>query len=94
MLSIQYRKQYLTLIMGTQVSGMLTTQSVNNVTFFNDNRHVVTASRDRTLRICDVQKRTWVGGSFEGHKEWVLSVAISTDNNQISSGGADKVVII
>lgn len=73
---------------------MLTTQSVNGVTFFNDNHRAITASRGRTLRIWDAQKGIWVGGLFEGHKAWVLSVAISADNNRTSSEGADKVVII
>ncbi|KAG2346437.1 hypothetical protein BDR05DRAFT_945992 [Suillus weaverae] len=70
------------------------TDSLLAVAFFKDGRRVVTASHDKTLRICDMQRGSLVGGPFEGHKDYVRSVAISPDDRRIASSGDDKTIII
>ncbi|KAG1813686.1 WD40-repeat-containing domain protein [Suillus subaureus] len=70
------------------------TDSLLAVSFFKDGRRVVSASHDKTLRICDMQRRSLVGGPFEGHKDYVRSIAVSPDDRRIASSGDDKVVII
>ncbi|KAG1821967.1 WD40-repeat-containing domain protein [Suillus subaureus] len=70
------------------------TKAVSAVAFFKDSRRIVTASKDKTLRIWDVEKRVLVEGPFEGHSDCVYSVAISPDDRRIASGGEDKAMII
>jgi tetratricopeptide (TPR) repeat protein len=70
------------------------TKVVSAVAFFKDGRRIVTASKDKTLRIWDVEKRASVGGPFEGHCDSVHSVAVSPDNRRIASGGRDRAIII
>ncbi|KAG2087183.1 WD40-repeat-containing domain protein [Suillus discolor] len=72
----------------------LHTDKVSVVAFLNDGQRVVTGSWDYTLRICDIQKGTVVGGSFVGHSNKVFSVAVSPDDRQIASGGKDNNIII
>ena len=55
--------------------------------FFNDGRRVVTGSRDKTLRIWNVQNGTLLGEPLQGHQGSVLSVAVSPDDRRIASGG-------
>ncbi|KAG1821952.1 WD40-repeat-containing domain protein [Suillus subaureus] len=69
-------------------------KAVSAVAFFKDGRRVVTASKDKTLRIWNVEKIELVGGPFEGHSDYVDSVAVSPDDRQIASGGGDGVIII
>ncbi|KAG2360568.1 hypothetical protein BDR07DRAFT_1412015 [Suillus spraguei] len=70
------------------------TDTLLAVAFFKDGRRIVTASHDRTLRICDMQRGTLVGGPFEGHEDYVRSVAVSPDDRRIASSGDDKAIII
>ncbi|KAG1800188.1 uncharacterized protein HD556DRAFT_1439046 [Suillus plorans] len=70
------------------------TDSLLAVAFFKDGRRVVTASHDKTLRICDMQRGSLVGEPFEGHKDYVRSVAVSPDDKQIASSGDDKAIIV
>ncbi|KAG2346916.1 WD40 repeat-like protein [Suillus weaverae] len=68
------------------------TSAVSAVAFFKDGRHVVTGSRN--LRIWDVQTRELLERPFEGHKDWVRSVDVSSDNKRIASGGKDTTIIV
>ncbi|KAG2357258.1 hypothetical protein BDR07DRAFT_1612605 [Suillus spraguei] len=68
------------------------TSAVSALAFFKNGQQVVTGSRN--LRIWDVQNRELLGGPFEGHKDWVQSVTVSSDNKRIASGGKDKTIII
>ncbi|KAG2151591.1 uncharacterized protein EDB93DRAFT_1249232 [Suillus bovinus] len=70
------------------------TDSLLAVAFFKDGRRFVTASHDKTLRICDIQKGSSVGEPFEGHKDYVRSVAVSPDDKKIASSGDDKAIIV
>jgi WD40 repeat protein len=70
------------------------TKAVSAVAFFKGGRRVVTASKDKTLRIWNAVKMESVGGTFEGHSDYVDSVAVSPDDRQIASGGGDGIIII
>ncbi|KAG1821948.1 WD40-repeat-containing domain protein [Suillus subaureus] len=70
------------------------TKKVTAFAFFKDGRRIVTASENETLRIWDVEKRTLVGGPFEGHRNDVTSIAVSPDDRQIASGGRGRAIII
>ncbi|KAG2062603.1 hypothetical protein BDR04DRAFT_1063066 [Suillus decipiens] len=50
------------------------------IAFFKDNRRIVTASEDKTLRIWDVEKRALEGGTFEKRTDGVKSVAVSPND--------------
>ena len=72
------------------------TDSVEGVAFFNDGRRVVTGSRDKTLRIWNVQKGTLsVGESIlQVHEEGVYSFAVSPDDKRIAGGGRYGTIMI
>ncbi|KAG2053416.1 WD40 repeat-like protein [Suillus hirtellus] len=64
------------------------------VAFFKDGRRIVTASKDKTLRIWDMGKRAFMGGPFQGHSDIVTSVTVSPDDRRIASAGGDGTIII
>jgi WD40 repeat protein len=68
------------------------TDAIEEVAFFHDGRRIVSCSRDKTLRIWDMQQGTLVGEPFEGYH--VCSVAVSPDDRRIACGGEDKTIII
>ncbi|KAG2151526.1 WD40-repeat-containing domain protein [Suillus clintonianus] len=68
--------------------------NVTVVAFFKDGQRFVTGSRDKTLRIWDVEKKKFVGGPLVGHKEEVRWVTISPNQRQIASCGKDKTIIL
>ncbi|KAG1820954.1 WD40-repeat-containing domain protein [Suillus subaureus] len=70
------------------------TEKVWAVAFFKDGRRIVTPSKDRTLRIWDVETRVLLGGLFEGHSDRVYSVAVSPDDRRFASGGEAGAIII
>ncbi len=60
-----------------------------------DGRWLLTASRDKTVRIWDVKTGREVDGSpLQGHSWWVWSAVFSADEKQIVSAGQDGKVII
>jgi WD40 repeat protein len=71
------------------------TDSVEGVAFFNDGCRVVTGSRDKTLRIWNVQKGTLLGEPIlQAHEESVFSVAVSPDDKRIAGGGRYGTIMI
>ncbi|KAG2077757.1 WD40 repeat-like protein, partial [Suillus decipiens] len=70
------------------------TNVVSAIAFFKDGRQIVTASRDKTLRICNVNEGVLVGEPFAEHSDAVTSVAVSPDDRRIASGGRDGVIVI
>jgi WD40 repeat protein len=60
--------------------------TVNWVRHSADGRFVVSASRDRTIRIWDAKTRAELE-RFRGHQDWVWSAVFTPDGQQILSGG-------
>ena len=56
-----------------------------------DNPMLVSASRDRTIKIWDLETYQEIR-TLEGHEGSVESVAVSDDKKYIISGGYDKIV--
>ena len=70
------------------------TNSVRSVAFSPDGRHIVSGSRDKTIRVWDAQTGCQVGNPLQGHTDSVNSVAFSPDGRQIVSGSSDKTIQI
>ncbi|QDV86672.1 c-type cytochrome domain-containing protein [Planctomycetes bacterium TBK1r] len=69
----------------------LHSDSVLCVRFSPDDRLLVTASADKTIRLLDVQTEAVVG-ALDGHTHHVLSVAWKQDGRLIASGSADGTI--
>ncbi|PPQ66497.1 hypothetical protein CVT26_011185 [Gymnopilus dilepis] len=75
------------------------TDSVYSIVFTPDGKGLVTGSLDKTLKywdVSDLAKRKEGGGSspctltFEGHKDFVLSAAVSPEGRWVVSGSKDR----
>ena len=59
---------------------------ITSVAFSPDGRHIVSGSRDKTLRLWDAQTGQIVMDPLKGHNHYVTSVAFSPDGRHIVSG--------
>lgn len=74
--------------------------SVYSVAFSPSGRHLVSGSLDKTIRMWELNgSRNYSGNTprtgqcvrtFEGHKDFVLSVALTPDNAWVMSGSKDR----
>jgi WD40 repeat protein len=67
------------------------TAGVNSVAFSPDGQHIVSGSRDKTLKIWDANNGKQLQ-TLTGHTGWVTSVSFSPDGQRIVSGNYDKTV--
>ncbi|CDY52180.1 BnaAnng11210D [Brassica napus] len=65
------------------------TKDVLSVAFSLDNRQIISASRDRTIKLWN----TW-GSTLSGHTGYASTVAVSPDGSLCASGGKDGVVLL
>ncbi|KDN42350.1 hypothetical protein RSAG8_06841, partial [Rhizoctonia solani AG-8 WAC10335] len=68
------------------------TGSVDSITFSPDGTRVVSASRDRTIRVWSAETGALIAGPFEGHTRAVNSVSFSPDGTRIASTSIDGTV--
>ncbi len=66
--------------------------TVTSVTFSSDGKTLAPGSRDKTVRMWDVETGKRRGDPLEGHSDWVTSVAFSPDGKTLASGSSDKTV--
>jgi general transcriptional corepressor TUP1 len=74
--------------------------SVYSVAFSPDGNHLVSGSLDKTIRMWKLSTNPTLSGAypksgecvrtFEGHKDFVLSVALTPDGNWVMSGSKDR----
>ena len=67
------------------------TNDVQSVTFSKDGKSIISASRDKTIRIWDLSKKSSV--ELVGHEEPVLSAILSSDQKTLVSAGFDGLFI-
>jgi WD40 repeat protein len=67
------------------------TDFVCSVAITSDNKYVVSGSRDKTVRVWNLDKKTQKA-VLQGHTDFVCSVAITSDNKHVVSGSSDKTV--
>ena len=67
------------------------TDQVNHFTSSSDGRSLVSGSRDKTVKLWDMQTGG-ISKTFYGHTNWVLSVSISADCTRIASGSKDNTI--
>ena len=65
-----------------------------SVAYSPDGRHIISGSRDRTIRIWDAKTGAIVGKPLVGHTSVVFSVAYSPDGGHIISGSHDRTIRI
>ena len=65
------------------------TKDVNSAAVFPDGKRVVTASRDKTAKVWDVESGTVII-TLEGHTEEVRSAAVFPDGKRVVTASADK----
>ena len=68
------------------------TDGVNSVAFSRDSKHIVSGSRDKTIRVWDAETGEVVIGPLKGHTNSVTSVAFSQDSKHIVSSSYDKTI--
>jgi len=70
------------------------TGSITCICYSPHGSHIVTGSRDKTIRIWDAETGAVVGAALKGHTWSVQSVAYSPDGRYITSGSSDKTIRI
>src|SRR6266702_1585731 len=65
---------------------------VNSIALSSDGQHIVSGSKDRTIRVWNAITGETVAGTFSGHSDWVRSVAFSPDGQRIVSGSEDRTI--
>jgi WD40 repeat protein len=68
------------------------TNWVLSVAFSPDGQHVVSGSRDDTIRVWDAKTGEIAAGPFAGHTNRVNSAAFSPDGQHIVSGSGDRMI--
>ncbi|KAI2581929.1 WD repeat and SOCS box containing 1 [Homo sapiens] len=70
------------------------TEVVRDLTFAPDGSLIlVSASRDKTLRVWDLKDDGNMMKVLRGHQNWVYSCAFSPDSSMLCSVGASKAVV-
>ena len=67
---------------------------MKTVAFSPNGQHIVSGSRDCTIRIWDAKTGNAVVRPLEGHTDWVNSVAYSPNGRYIASGSTDCTIRI
>jgi len=70
------------------------TEEIHSFEFSRDGRYVVTASRDKTVRVWDTQTYSQFGDPLTGHTDNVWSASFSPDGNLVVSASDDGTVRI
>ncbi len=70
------------------------TGAVLNASYSLDGKYIVSASKDKSIRIWNARTGRPIGDPLEGHTEFVNSVAFSPDGKHIVSASHDKTIRI
>lgn len=65
---------------------------VSHVSLNTDARFALTASKDTTVRLWDLDGESYVDEHQHGHSHWVLDVAVGTSGEQVVSCSRDRTV--
>ncbi|MCV9385832.1 WD40 repeat domain-containing protein [Reichenbachiella ulvae] len=64
--------------------------AVTDVDFSNDNQHLLTASRDATTRIWDINNSRVMPLILDDHEDWVFCAKFTPDGKRVVTGSKDK----
>ena len=66
--------------------------SICAVTVTPDGKRIISGSRDKTIRIWDLESGAPIGKPIEGHSNYVTAVAVTPDGKRIISGSYDNTI--
>ena len=66
--------------------------SICAVTVTPDGKRIISGSRDKTIRIWDLESGAPIGKPIEGHSNYVTAIAVTPDGKRIISGSYDNTI--
>ncbi len=66
--------------------------AITDVDFSPDNELLLTASRDRTVRVWEIHNQQKLPLVLDDHEDWVMTAAFSPDGQKIISGSRDNYI--
>jgi len=63
---------------------------ITSVALTSNNRYIISGSRDKSIKVFDLDTKQEVHDFANAHKHWITSLAVTSNNGFIVSGSVDK----